>query len=78
MSATAAAPGPATVAPAVRALASYSRVAATGLIFVGLAPLLMLVVALATGMAIGEEGTFLAVAIIVPLIAAAPPANAAS
>ena len=71
MSATAAAPGPATVAPVVRAHARYSRAAATGLVFVALAPLLTLAVALATGMAIGEEGTFLAAAIVVPLGAAA-------
>lgn len=71
MSATAAAPGPATVAPAVRAHARYSRVAATGLVLVALAPMLMLAVALSTGMALGEEGPFLAVAAVVPLIAAA-------
>lgn len=71
MSATAAAPGPATVAPATRAHARYSRVAATGLVFLALAPLLMLAVALSTGMALGEEGPFLTVATVVPLLAAA-------
>lgn len=71
MSATAAAPGPATVAPAVREHARYARVAASGLVYLALAPLLMLAVAITSGMALGEEGPFLAVAAVVPLVAAA-------
>lgn len=71
MSATAAAPRPATVAPALRVHARYSRVAATGLMFVALAPLLMVAVALSAGMALGGQGLFLAIAVVVPLLAAA-------
>lgn len=69
--ATAAAPGPAMVASVGRQRAVYSRVAAFGLLLLAAAPIMLLIVSVASGMALGAEGPFLAVAAVVPLIAAA-------
>lgn len=71
MSATAAAPGPATVAPVARPRAVYSRVAVFGLLLLAAAPIMMLIVGAASGMSIAEDGPFFAVVAVVPLVAAA-------
>lgn len=71
MSATAAAPGPATtMAAGARPQPEYGRVAAFGLALLGAAPILMLVVGALSGMSLASEGPFFAVVAAVPLVAA--------
>lgn len=71
MSATAAAPEPAAAVPAVRARPVFTRVAVLGLLLLGTAPLLMLITAVVSGVSIAEEGGFLAIGAVIPLVAAA-------
>lgn len=71
MSATTAAPGPTAAVPAVRARPVHSRIAVFGLLLLGAAPLLMLVIAVVTGMSLADEGPFLALGAAIPLAAAA-------
>lgn len=71
MSATAAAPGPATVAPAAPARVAYSLVATTGLLLLALAPILMVVISALSGVSLGGDAMGVALAIAIPLIAAA-------
>jgi len=71
MSATTAAPGPATAVPAARPRPVYSRIAVFGLLLLGAAPLLMLITAMASGMSLAEDGPFLALGAAIPLAAAA-------
>lgn len=70
MSTTAAAPGPATVAPVARARVAYSLVATTGLLLLGLAPILMVVISALSGVSLGGDAVGVALAIAIPLIAA--------
>lgn len=68
MASSVAAPMPMT---ASRPRAAYTKVQVTGLVLMATAPLLTLVIGLATGMTLEGEGMFLAVAVVVPLIGAA-------
>lgn len=71
MSATAAAPGPATAVSVARPRAVYTLVATAGLLLLALAPILMFAVSAASGVSMGEEGGFLVIAVAIPLVAAA-------
>lgn len=60
-----------TTARTARSTAVYTRVAAFGLLLVAFAPLLMVIVGLATGMSLGGDIAFLAPMVVVPLVGAA-------
>lgn len=71
MSTTTATPGPTAAVPAVRPRPIYSRIAVLGLLLLGAAPLLMLIIAVVTGVSLAEGGPFLVLGVAIPLTAAA-------
>lgn len=70
MSASAAAPRPSMVAPATCARAHYTRVAVFGLLLLAAAPVMLLMITVASGNSLNEAGPLFAGGAALPLIAA--------
>lgn len=64
-------PEPTTAAPTAPRRSRYTTITVLGLLLLGVAPLLMLVTAMVSGMSLAGEGPMLAVATAIPVVAAA-------